>query len=99
MPTSAPPATTDARSELVGLRLESVDLLRGAVMVAMVLDHVCDYFTDARVDPTDLLLQWPVAHGLAVVVEALRASQSAGCSVFRPSRLLPVTATACPWSI
>ncbi len=35
-------------------RLDSVDLLRGIIMVIMVLDHVRDYFTDARFDPTDL---------------------------------------------
>ncbi len=35
-------------------RLDHVDLLRGLVMVIMVLDHVRDYFTEARFDPTDL---------------------------------------------
>jgi len=35
-------------------RLDSVDLLRGMVMVVMALDHVRDYFTSARFDPTDL---------------------------------------------
>lgn len=34
-------------------RLDHVDLLRGLVMVIMVLDHVRDYFTDVRFDPTD----------------------------------------------
>jgi uncharacterized membrane protein len=35
-------------------RLDSVDLLRGSVMVLMVLDHVREFFTDGRISPTDL---------------------------------------------
>lgn len=35
-------------------RLASIDILRGLVIVLMVLDHVRDYFTEARFDPLDL---------------------------------------------
>jgi len=36
------------------LRLASVDILRGIVMVLMALDHVRDYFSNASFDPLDL---------------------------------------------
>lgn len=41
-------AGTAARS-----RLDSIDLLRGCVMILMALDHVRDYFGNAAIDPTD----------------------------------------------
>lgn len=40
-------------------RLDSVDALRGLVMVIMALDHVRDYFTYVRFDPVDLTQTTP----------------------------------------
>jgi uncharacterized membrane protein len=40
-------------------RFTAVDLLRGAVMVLMVLDHTRDFFGDVSLDPTDLTKSSP----------------------------------------
>ena len=40
-------------------RLESIDLLRGLLMILMALDHTRDFFTSATVDATDPTTSWP----------------------------------------
>ena len=51
----APAVAVPAEQEPSGrVRLDSVDLLRGLVIVIMALDHARDYFTSARFDATDL---------------------------------------------
>jgi uncharacterized membrane protein len=51
----APVLVLSAEQQASGrVRLDSVDLLRGLVIVIMALDHVRDFFTSARFDPSDL---------------------------------------------
>ena len=35
-------------------RIESVDVVRGVIMIIMALDHVRDYFSNPGFEPTDL---------------------------------------------
>ncbi len=84
----AKPATTDRRA----YRLNSIDFLRGLVMVIMALDHVRDFFTDARFDPADLtqtdsalfLTRW-VTHFCAPIF-VLLSGVSAGLMAERKSK-------------
>ena len=41
-------------------RLESIDMLRGLLMILMALDHTRDYFSTLQVDPTDPHTSWPL---------------------------------------
>ncbi len=61
--TAEPAATSGTGAATVNTsgqrRLESVDLLRGLVMVIMALDHVREWFTNVKFSPTDLTQATP----------------------------------------
>ena len=61
-PAAVPVSDPTAKLRNAG-RFESIDLLRGLVMVVMALDHVLDYFSSTRFDPFDLSQTTP---GLAL---------------------------------
>jgi uncharacterized membrane protein len=61
------PATVSATPDLYPVpleprrpRLESLDMLRGLLMILMALDHTRDYFSSLGVDPTNPHESWPL---------------------------------------
>ena len=61
LPEGAPPAAASAEAPTPRVRrIESIDLLRGLLMILMALDHTRDYFSSSvHIDPTDPLQSWP----------------------------------------
>ena len=53
-PAASPDPATPLMAPAPIRRVDAVDVLRGAVMVLMVLDHTRDYFGNAAIDPLDL---------------------------------------------
>src|SRR6202140_1854069 len=58
----AAPAPIVAPARAAHARLDSVDLLRGAAMILMALDHARDFFTDPFFDPLPLSRTTPALY-------------------------------------
>ena len=53
-------STTEGEPLLArGIRLPSIDIFRGLIMVWMALDHTRDFFTNLRFEPENISLTWP----------------------------------------
>ena len=52
-------ASSVSASKPISYRLESIDLLRGLLMLLMALDHTRDFFSVPTGDPGDPLTSWP----------------------------------------
>jgi uncharacterized membrane protein len=56
---SASPATTVVSQSAERVRIPSVDMLRGAIMLLMALDHTRDFFTQVAFEPETLAQTYP----------------------------------------
>jgi uncharacterized membrane protein len=53
-------ATEKVAAPVVKYRIESIDILRGLVMLIMAIDHVRDFFHAGHPEPTDLAITTPI---------------------------------------
>ncbi len=51
---------TTATAPVLKQRIESIDILRGLVMIIMAIDHVRDFFHAGHPEPTDLAITTPI---------------------------------------
>ncbi len=51
---------TTAIAPVLKQRIESIDILRGLVMIIMAIDHVRDFFHAGHPEPTDLAITTPI---------------------------------------
>ena len=107
-PAASPDHATPLMAPASGRRVDAVDVLRGAVMVLMVLDHTRDYFGNASLNPMDLsqaspaffMTRW-VTHFCAPVFAFLAGTGAylAGCRSRSRSDLAVFLATRGLWLI
>lgn len=62
MPTIAAAPVYAAPTQTARIRLDSIDFLRGLVMILMALDHVRDYYSNFGIDPMDVTRTWPALY-------------------------------------
>ena len=93
IPATATPVTATPASPAA--RLDSIDLLRGLIMVVMALDHVRDYFHFSAVqgvDPLDLARTTPAIFLTRFITHFCAPNFSFLAGIHHISQLYPLTA-------